>query len=381
MSVLSDSPPCSSRSHAKRQTLATLANFNGDNGAVPQAALLLGTDGNFYGTTAFGGANNGGTVFKITAGGTLTTLYGFSGGADGGQPSAGLMQASDGNLYGTAANGGANGFGTIFKITPGGTLTTLYSFGPYPDGWSPRAGLMQASDGNFYVTTYYEGTNHGGTVFEITPGGTMTTLYSFCPRIDCLDGIYPYAGLVQGSDGNFYGTTNYGGADNDGTVFRISPGGTLTTLHSFDDADGYSPYAGLIQASDGNFYGTTQLGGANNRGTVFKITPGGTLTTLYSFCSRAGCADGGSPRAGLKQTSDGDFYGTTSAGGASSNAGTVFKITTEGLLTTLYSFCAQAGCNDREEPVAGLVQAADGNLYGTTYGAAGRIMMASSLNW
>jgi uncharacterized repeat protein (TIGR03803 family) len=236
--------------------------------------LVQGSDGNFYGTTQVGGTNGSGTVFKITPSGALTTLHSFDG-ADGSNPAAVLMQASDGNLYGTTEAGGANGnYGTVFKITPAGTLTTLHSFGG-ADGWEPAAGLVQASDGNFYGTTYIGGANGNyGTVFKITPTGTLTTLYSFCSQSGCADGALPRAGLVQASDGDFYGTTAFGGANYyEGTVFKITPNGTLTTLHSFDGADGGDPNA-LVQASDGNFYGTTVLGGANgDNGTVFRLVP------------------------------------------------------------------------------------------------------------
>ena len=290
----------------------------------------------------------------------LTTLHSFDG-AEGAQPFAGLVRATDGNFYGTTYEGGAHGDGTVFKITPTGTLTTLYSFcsqSGCADGEYLFAGLVQASDGNFYGTTWSGGVNGSGTVFEIARSGTLATLYSF----DGTDGAGPVAGLVQGSDGNFYGTTQVGGTNGSGTVFKITPSGALTTLHSFDGADGSNPAAVLMQASDGNLYGTTEAGGANgNYGTVFKITPTGTLTTLYSFCSQSGCADGALPRAGLVQASDGDFYGTTAFGGANYYEGTVFKITPNGTLPTLHSFDGADG----GDPNA-LVQASDGNFYGTT---------------
>ena len=324
---------------------------------------------------------------------TFTTLYTFDG-TDGVNPQGVLVQAANGDFYGTTHNGGepggaASGVGTVFKITPTGTLTTLHSFDG-TDGASPFLGLVQATDGNFYGTTGNGGAGYGsanngcgsahfgcGTVFKITPGGTLTTLYSFCSQSGCPDGELPIAGLVQATDGDFYGTTDGGGANHVGTVFKITPTGTLTTLHSFDGADGAYPFAGLVQATDGNFYGTTWEGGATfyPGGTVFKITPSGTLTTLYSFCSQSGCPDGAGPY-GLVQAANGDLYGTTEFGGPTGftpnncpeafGCGTVFKITPSGPLTTLYSFCSQSACADGENPVAGLVQATDGNFYGTT---------------
>src|ERR1019366_8343259 len=258
---------------------------------------------------------------------TLTTLYTFcsqSGCTDGANPYAELVQATNGDLYGTTQGGGTNlGYGTVFKITPGGTLTTLYSFcsqSGCTDGAVPDAGLVQAANGNFYGTTYYGGTNKRGTVFKITPGGTLTTLYSFCSQTNCTDGADPTAGLVQGTNGGLYGTAQEGGANGYGTVFKITPTGTLTTLHRFNGTDGATPYAGLVQAADGDFYGTTGGSGINNDGTVFRITPGGTLTTLYSFFT-----DGQYPYAGLVQDTNGDFYGTTLKGGAN-DGGTVFRL-------------------------------------------------------
>ena len=315
---------------------------------------------------------------------TLTTLHAFAGyPTDGASPYAGLVQATDGNFYGTTYAGGTSGncqggCGTVFRITPAGTLTTLHSFDWY-DGASPTGALVQGNDGNFYGTTYGGGADpHYGTVFKITPAGALTTLYSFCAQANCADGAMPYAGLVRAPDGNFYGTTLGGGSNNGcslgsgscGTVFKITPGGTLTTLYSFcaqpGCADGGNPYAGLVQGSDGNFYGTTFGRGANGYGTVFQITPAGALTSLHSFTG----ADGQYPFAGLVQATDGNFYGTTGGGGAyctaNSGCGTAFKMTPSGSLTTLHSFDG----NDGKGTSAGLVQATDGNFYGTTaYGA------------
>ena len=224
---------------------------------------------------------------------------------------------------------------------------------------------MQGRDGNFYGTTPRSYTD--GTVFKITPGGTFTTLHTF----DGTDGDNPQAALIQGTDGNFYGTTYSGGTSSYcgsgcGTIFKITPSGSLTTLYNFSGTDGFNVQAGLVQGLDGNFYGTTVNGGAHNVGEVYKITPSGTLTVLYSFCSQTSCTDGAYPKAALMQASDGNFYGTTSSSGVYGQ-GTVFAINSGGTLTTLYSFCAQSGCADGGNPVAGVTQASDGYLYGTTY--------------
>ena len=217
---------------------------------------------------------------------------------------------------------------------------------------NPQAGLVQGSDGNFYGTTYHGGASGNGTVFKMTPGGALTTLVSFTGS----NGQYPQAGLVQGSDGNFYGTTYFGGANGVGTVFKVSAGGALTTLVSFNYSNGCNPFAGLVQGSDGNFYGTTRSGGANGYGTVFKVSAEGTLTMLASFNS----TNGADPHAGLVQGSDGNFYGTTYQGGTN-NQGTVFKVSLGGTLTTLYSFDGSIGAH----PCCTPLFRADGNLYGT----------------
>lgn len=375
---------------APAQIFTTLQRFDGRDGSGPSAALVQATDGDFYGTTYYGGANVGtdgfaaGTVFKMTPSGMLTTLYSFcgeSGCTDGKQP-AGIIQAVDGNFYGTTYYGGANGHGTVFKITPRGQLTTLYRFcsqgGMCPDGFNPAAGLVQATDGNFYGTTLHGGVNDNeGTVFKITPGGTLTTIYSFCSQSRCMDGKHPYAALVQAADGDLYGTTSIGGANvYYGTVFKISLSGALTTLYSFcaqsGCTDGEIPQAALVQVTSGDFYGTTAYGGANcvvmGCGTVFKISSDGMLTTLYSFCSQGGCMDGAEPFTALVQANDGNLYGTTTYGGAcvQQGCGTVFKITPGGALTTLHNFCLQSGCPDGIRPYAGLIQATNGRLYGTT---------------
>jgi len=300
--------------------MTTFHSFDGTDGAIP-VGLIQATDGNFYGATYSGGNQNPacypffdqrcGTAFRITPSGAFTTLHSFNG-TDGANPESRLIQATDGNFYGTTSMGGAYYRGTVFKITPEGTLTTLYSFdgtdGAYP------VGLIQATNGNFYGTT-------SGTVFKITPSGTLTTLHSFCSWNGCPDGDYP-TGLVQAADGNFYGTTDAGGAIGDGTVFKITPSGTLTKLHDFHPADGVRPQE-LVQGTDGNFYGTTALGGANRYscslnscGTIFRITPSGTLTTLHSFDGN----DGEGPWGALMQATNGTFYGTTGWGGPTAPA-------------------------------------------------------------
>jgi uncharacterized repeat protein (TIGR03803 family) len=343
---------------SRAQTFKTLLIFDVTDGATPvDTPFVQGTDGNLYGTTLGGGSNGSGTVFKITAAGEITTLYSFcsqANCADGSLPYGGLVLGRNGYFYGTTSQGGANGTsGTVFRITRGGELTTLHSF-EGSDGSGPMAPLIQATDGNFYGTTENGGVaDNAGTIFKITPSGTLTTLYSFGSP----NGEDPIGPLVQGSDGNFYGTTELGGTNFNGTVFTMKPDGTLTTLHSFDGTDGESPACGLVQASDGHFYGTTYSGGANFDGTVFKITSGGTLTTLHNFDG----TDGGNPVAGLIQATDGNFYGTTYGGGTAGGWGTVYKITPSGTVTTLHSFDG----NDGAQPYSPVAQATNGNVYGT----------------
>jgi uncharacterized repeat protein (TIGR03803 family) len=362
------------------QSFKTLFSFDGSAGDVPLAGLVQAANGRPYGTTYGGGggdcSNGCGTVFTILRGGALRSLHTFGGNGDGAYPYSGLIEDMEGNLYGTTSGGGLSGVngvcapygcGTVFKISPSGTLATLHSFDG-ADGSFPYGTLVQAIDGKLYGTTGGGGSSDGygyGTVFEITQGGTLTTLHTFCSESNCADGTEPYAGLVQGTDGNFYGTTST-------TVFKITPAGTLTTLYTFCSqtgcTDGSEPFAGLIEAADGNLYGTTYYGGTHNTcnegcGTVFKITPGGRLTTLHSFDS----ADGAYPYAALIQATDRNLYGTTSGGGANGlGSGTVFEITPAGTLTTLYNFCSQGNCTDGAKPDGALDQDTNGNFYGTT---------------
>jgi uncharacterized repeat protein (TIGR03803 family) len=365
----------------------TLATFTGTggSGADPEyGPLVQGFDGNFYGTTSQGGKNCGscGTVFKITSAGKLTTLYSFCSKVnnegtciDGVNPYGGLVVGINGNLYGTTENGGTSencvgGCGTVYEITLAGKLTTLHSF-EGSDGRIVNGGLVQASGGNLYGTTQAGGTNDDGTVFKITPQGTLTTLHSF----DSIDGKGPQAALIEASNGGFYGTTPAGGANNSGTVFQITSGGKLTVLHSFCGQtgcpDGADPVAvALVQISSGNFNGTTSAGGANNSGTVFELTPGGKLTVLYSF--RGTSTNGAFPYSGLVKATDGNFYGTTEGGGGNPNCqqgtvfgcGTIFKITSEGTVTTLHTFTGEPP--EGVFPYAGLLQATTGTFYGTT---------------
>jgi uncharacterized repeat protein (TIGR03803 family) len=353
------------------QTFTKIADFDGANGANPDGmSPIQGPDGNFYGTTAQIDDDGGGTIFKITPGGSLTLLYSFCSKAncvDGFRPFAGLVLSTDGNLYGTTSGGGTQGSGTVFKITTEGSLTTLYSFCVQfncPDGSTPYAALIQAPDGTFYGTTGAGGPSRLGTIFRITSGGALTTLHSF----DGSDGSEPFAALTEGVDGIFYGTTAMGGSGNYGTVFKITSSGVLTTLNTLGFGAGSYPTASLIQAPNGDFYGTTS-GDPNGRGTIFKMTRRGTLTTLHDFCVQEGCTDGANPTTPMVLGSDWNLYGTTADGGDPTcfgGCGTIYEFGRTGKLNSLYGFCMQSNCTDGSVPVDGLFQATNGVFYGTT---------------
>jgi uncharacterized repeat protein (TIGR03803 family) len=368
--------------------------------------LIQGADGNFYGTTAYGGSGtcaNGfgvigcGTVFKLTPSGTQTVLYNFTydsttnTAVNGIYPYGGLVQGRDGNFYGTATGGGnagavcngTLGCGVIFKITPAGKFTLLHTFqgalAKIPEGGGPVGRLILASNGNFYGTTYSGGLVQNfanqGTIFSVSPSGGFNTVYMFDNIHGTTDGAHPYAGLIQGKDGSFYGTTQFGGTSNAGAVFKFA-GSRTTVLHSFVEQagqvfpDGAAPEDALVQASDGNLYGTTSTGGALSTfyqsGTLFRITTKGVFTKLWDFNATAPSVNGISPYGGLIQASDGNLYGTTTAGGGTPNSGTVYQLAlVGGALSQVMSFdAATTGALPKAVPL----QAADGTLYITNNG-------------
>lgn len=376
---------------AQAQTFTSLYSFcsqiNCPGGYGVTAPLVQGRDGNLYGETAFGGVSAAnspcggtgcGTIFKITPQGTITTIYSFcpsSSCLDGSGPEGGLVLSNDGNFYGVTAGGGATLRGTVFKITPAGKLTTLHSFDGTDGYVGQGTGLIQASNGNFYGTTAYGGAYDQGTVFEITPSGFFSSLYSFCATSGCPDGAVPN-GLTQGSDGNIYGTTSGGGvtdscnaASTSGTFFQLTPAGTLTTLTVFCRLTGFRPNSTLVPAANGNFYGTTADGGSSlnaDQGTVYEMTPDGSITSLYSFCLQTNCPDGKTP-IGLAMGTDGNFYGTTELANAD-NKGTIYEITPARQLTTLYSFTATNGNFLDGSWVAGpMLLHTNGKFYGVTF--------------
>lgn len=350
-------------------SFTTLGGFNNTNsGANPYAPPVLGADGNLYGAVPFGGTNGAAVIFKITTNGQQTTLFTFNT-TNGASAVGQLVSGQDGSLYGVAGSGGTNGQGTIFAVTTNGAFTLLYSFGMVTnaagyalDGASPYGGLIQGRDGNFYGTTYQGGPTNKGTVFQFSTNGTLTVLHSFLGDDGSDDGAYPYtAPLVEGADGIFYGTTSEGGTNGsgttfDGTIFRVTAAGAFTTLFEFNKTNGLNPYAGLSFGTDGKLYGSTVNGGANGYGTVFQITTNGSLTTLIQFSG----TNGAFPEGGVVPGPDNILYGTTYEGGTQ-GYGTVFQLTTNGLLTTLYSF---TNSTDGSNPYAGVIRDAGGNLYG-----------------
>jgi uncharacterized repeat protein (TIGR03803 family) len=350
---------------AHAQTLTTLFNFHSFASAT---GLTQSTSGNLYGAVIGGG----GTIFKVTPAGTVTPVYVFcndTGCPNGRSPSSGLVQASNGDLYGGTTSLTALGSslgGTIFKLTPAGALTTLYTFEHtgkiFPEGKYPLAALMQSASGDLYGTAYQGGDRNDGTVFKITPGGAFTTLHIF----DGADGSGPTGVLWQTGNGEIYGTTTSGGLYGGGTVFEIGGIASLTTLYQFCAVagcpDGAGP-SGVTQAGSGDFFGTTFMGGTHGGGTIFRMTSSGALTTLYNFCNESGCPGGWGPSS-LVQGADGNLYGSTSWGG-SFNGGTIFKISLSGTFTALYNFCSQSDCADGAGP-SDIVQGMDGKFYGTT---------------
>lgn len=365
---------------ASSQTYTVIANLTGAN-SNPTGNLIQGVNGDLYGTSDAEMGSTLGTVFEVTAGGTVSTLYSFCSKpscADGSIPAAGLMLANDLNFYGTTTSGGAYGFGTIFKLTPSGTLTTLYSFCQQtgcPDGSDPSGSLVQGTNGLLYGTTKFGGAGESGTVFSIsTSGETFTTLFSFCVQDYpyCVDGSQPETALVQGSNGNFYGTTSFG------TIFEMTPQGVLTTLYEFCSLpsceDGNAPSGNLALSSAGVLYGAATKGGVSGGGVVWDFdTSNSTFGDLVDFGSNYGAVPNG-----VVLGTNGYVYGTSL--GATGRSGVIYPSTayeispTTGEITLLYTFCQDNVCADGGPPGGELLEATNGILYG---GAQGTIFSIS----
>jgi uncharacterized repeat protein (TIGR03803 family) len=349
-------------------------------GRGPGTGPIRALDGNLYGTTYYGGQNirpgitsGGGTVYRITPGGAASVLHSFGAdGADGVAP-GGLMQASDGNLYGVTSAGGTYGFGTIFRLTLGGTYTTLYSFGATAgDGRNPHATLVEGPDGKLYGATDSGGAHNGGTLFRISRDGSYFRLHSFSDDRRSPGGSRPDGGLVVGEDGAFYGVTTLGGEYGAGTFYRMTAAGTVTVIHEFGACpeDSAGPIGALTLGPDGNFYGVSDHGGSYpNSGTVFVISPAGETRVLYAFPPEPHFFPWVGVAQGLTVGRDGNLYGVTVYGGRNvddfGGRGTAFMITPQGAFTTLHSF---GGSGDGAHPITGaFALGSDGSLYGVTW--------------
>ena len=333
------------------QTFTSIHSFNGADGNYPYAGLVFHR-GLLYGTTDEGGpAGSRGTIYSVDAQGNVLVWAVLT--ADTGIfPEGGLSVGKNGDLYGTAIYGGVHNKGTIFKVL-NSKVQVRYDFNSHT-GPGPYS-LVEGPEGNFYGTTSFGGRNGYGSVFRAIRNNTdITTIHDFTYD----DGSLPYGRLILGRDGNFYGTSYFGGSLGNGTIFRISPAGTFTLLHSFTGSDGGNPSSGVIQGADGAFYGTTQVGGSQLLGVIYKTDDQGNVTLLHSF----NYSDGANPQASLIQVQSGELYGTSPQGGTFGN-GTIFKITTDGVYTKLYDFIGEP---DGKIPLSGLTQTPDGTIYGTT---------------
>jgi uncharacterized repeat protein (TIGR03803 family) len=358
-------------SFAEAQTFNQIYSFQGSSdGGHPFSNVVADAAGNFYGTTFSAGNFSTcsypgcGVVYKVDSSGNETPLYTFSGPpADGANPVAGVIRDAAGNLYGTTAYGGTNGYGTVFEVDSAGVETVLRTFTGGTDGGIPNGGLVRDHAGNLYGTTYAGGSAGFGTVFKVSAAGAFRTLYSFPDRAH---GTNPNAALLRDNAGSLYGTTQYGGASNRGTVFKLDSSGNETVLYSFlGSPDGAYPQSQLVQDAAGNLYGTTTEGGSSNNGSVFKLAPAGAEMLVYSFGGSSGGSspDGSYPMAGVMLDAAGNLYGTTFRGGSSSNAGTVFKIDPLGHETLLYAF---QGSFDGASPAASLILNQNAtSVYGT----------------
>jgi len=363
---------------AQAQTLTTLYSFTGGtDGATPAGGMIFDPQGNLYGVTGAGGAYGHGTVFEITVAGAEKVLYSFTGGADGSKPNGDLTRDAQGNLYGTTFYGGAYNYGTVFEVTAAGLETVLYSFTGGSDGAYPQGGLVSDAEGSLYGCTadpWYDFTKVPHTLFKVNASGVFSVIYTFPPLGRNRNAQSPNGGLVLDSQGNFYGTTMFGGNPLDqcphhiglgcGTVFKVTPSGTETVLLDLQYIGAAWPTAGLVADAQGNLYGTSTQGGPHGHGTVFELTSSGTGKLLYQF--QAG-RDASDPQSRLVLDGVGNLYGTTWKGGGDGK-GAVFEITASGTEEVVYGFNPKKHPGVGTNPSGALVFDAQGNLYGMTAG-------------
>ncbi|MGA9474547.1 MAG: choice-of-anchor tandem repeat GloVer-containing protein [Terriglobales bacterium] len=349
--------------HPQTETVLYSFPIQDEQSPYPYAGVILDSKGNIYGTTWIGGTSGKGTVYKVSPNGVETVLYNFSGGGDGANPIGALVRDSIGNFYGTTNAGGANNYGTVFKLTKAGVETVLHSFAfDGVDGWGPWATLLRDKNGNLYGTTQAGGTFGEGTIFELTPGGTESLLYSF--GANPMDGAFPNAELVRDGKGNLYGTTYGGGLNAGGTVFKMSAAGAETVLYRFMGGyDGNQPQAGMVRDPKGNLYGATVKGGQNGAGTIFRLSKKGIETVLLAFDGW----DGVGPSAVMVRDKLGNIYGTAGGGGLGGfeGYGSMVELEEGSVESLLHIF--QGAPTDGADPYrAALARDSKGNLYGTT---------------
>jgi uncharacterized repeat protein (TIGR03803 family) len=340
---------------AQAQTYTDLHDFNagtGDPTFFNSGRLAQGRDGNFYAQSGNGGTSSLGTIFKVTPSGTVAIIHslvstdGYSSNTGGG-----TTLGANGDFYANGFSGGSSGYGTVFKVTPTGTLTVLHNFTDTGDGYNPANAQVTDTNGNLYGTT----DSNPVTIYQITPAGTFSTITT----LTTAEGIEG-GQLSIGSDGNVYGGMNLGGANGYGTAFKTTPAGVVTVLHNFDPTDGDYAAGGMVQAANGKFYGAAMLGGVSNAGVIYSLTSSGTYAMLHSV---NGTTDGYEPYGQVLLASDGNFYGVTNGGG-SVGCGTIFKVTPAGAYSVVYNFDSTHGCSPEEQ----VIQGTNGLLYGLVNG-------------
>jgi len=351
---------------ASAQTYSRLHSFSSD-GQFPYSGVVLAPDGNFYIGLSAGGSSNDGTIVQLTPAGASTVLHNFSA-TDGANPGGNLAVGSSGLLFGGTGSGGSgsNAFGTFFSISTAGTFKSLATFNTPGGDVGPHGRIIETTPGTFYGVTFSDGSDDFGSVFSATSSGAVSTLYNFTNKTD---ERYPAGSVIQGSDGNFYGTTSdYNGSAQGGygVVYQLTPSGVVTILHAFDQSDGEAPSGTLVEGADGDFYGTAAYGGTSGYGVIYKISSTGAFLVLHNFTHSG--SDGAVPSDGIMLASDGNFYGGTTEGGDGGDGkggGTLFKMTPSGTVSTIYDFCSASSCTDGAAAYAPPTQFTDGNLFGT----------------